>query len=208
MSLFQSTNTEQALNSAPTPLTMPATTQVCLLEDAFGDMTLDELDEPEGPINFLTLPPELRNRIYNLVALSALHTHVTHGRPPGLLAACRQVRAEFSNLYFHHDTWHAKTRFNDARTKAWRRFRDTSNLRSIARAVCGNPSPGKAELFGRSGVLYASVIHNSVSGHVKDAREHVEAHPPARYPMVSVAGFLVFPAATGFPSRRLMLWNN
>lgn len=171
-------------------------------------MTLDELDQPEGPTNFLSLPSELRNRIYNLVAPSALHTHVNHGRPSGLLAAGRQVRAEFSNLYFHHDTWHAEIRFNDTRTKVWRRVSDTSNLRSIARAVCGNPSPGKADLSNRTGVLYASVIRNSVPGHVVDARKHVEAHPPARYPMVSVAGLLVFPLATGFLSRRLMLWRN
>lgn len=61
-----------------------------------------------------TLPPELRNRIYELVIINAKPIRVSsthhHGRtktwkPPGLLRTCRQIAAEATAAYYSRNTF-------------------------------------------------------------------------------------------------------
>jgi len=70
----------------------------------------------------LRLPPELRNRIYDLTLISednvliARHVHILryrhmkqsdpdHWGPPSLLGACRQIRAEALKIYYRQNTF-------------------------------------------------------------------------------------------------------
>jgi hypothetical protein len=57
---------------------------------------------PDQDCPFLDLPPELRNRIYDLVFSEfklELVLSATQPRPP-LLRTCRQIRQEASSLYY------------------------------------------------------------------------------------------------------------
>ena len=47
----------------------------------------------------LSLPPELRNRIWYLAALDALRTYLRCGKQFPLQVICYQIRNEFSSIY-------------------------------------------------------------------------------------------------------------
>lgn len=58
---------------------------------------------------FFRLPPELRNDIYDLVAVAAAFEHFWKPKyVPGLLRVSRQIRAEFSRIYYHPKYFDAK----------------------------------------------------------------------------------------------------
>ncbi|KAK4556809.1 hypothetical protein LTR86_006380 [Recurvomyces mirabilis] len=53
---------------------------------------------------FFTLPRELRDEIYHLVALDAVGAHLRERIAPPLLATNRQVRHEFEAVYYSDKT--------------------------------------------------------------------------------------------------------
>jgi hypothetical protein len=64
----------------------------------------DHLAVKDEQSHLLKLPPELRNRIYELVLAPAMpFTLTTYGTQcrPGLLRVCRQIRAETRLVYYH-----------------------------------------------------------------------------------------------------------
>lgn len=60
-------------------------------------------DPPEASL--LGAPAEIRNRIYELVlgTYQILTVKRGHGKEPALLRACRQIRSEGSDIFFHNN---------------------------------------------------------------------------------------------------------
>ena len=57
--------------------------------------------------NFLTIPGELRNKIYRLALISADRILIAKGQfeEPSLLLACRQIRTEATTIYYLENVW-------------------------------------------------------------------------------------------------------
>ena len=62
--------------------------------------------------NLLTIPGELRNKIYRLALTTANKINVDKGQfaEPGLLPACRQVRTEAVKIYYLENEWQIQYR--------------------------------------------------------------------------------------------------
>lgn len=81
----------------------------------------------------LTLPPEMRDRIYEHVLVDdlAAFATATGARPPALLDVCRTLRAEYADVLFRPDVLLVEEYF--AATHAWRPVRDVDAQIAILR---------------------------------------------------------------------------
>lgn len=81
---------------------------------------------------FLEMPPELRNRIYQLaVTPEVIETHVMTGQAPALLKVNRQVSTEFASLYYSCEFMAAE--FHNPLTGDWDVVKHSTVFRAMLR---------------------------------------------------------------------------
>ena len=128
-----------------------------------------------GNPRFLTLPAELRNRIYQYVTITDLQTFADKMIKPGLLNASPQLRDEYSDVFFGNealkfDAYHgAASSWHQVRSKQAKRaifedcvFTDLLDFWSVgsSRRYCqriysdwqGNVQTGIMTIITRSGI--------------------------------------------------------
>lgn len=82
----------------------------------------------ESECRLLSLPSELRNRIYEEALWSNGKVHITaDDKPPGLLSTCLQIRKEASELYYKTNTFY----LNTERCVKWLKALQTKNRMSV-----------------------------------------------------------------------------
>jgi hypothetical protein len=89
-----------------------------------GFKTVDEDSEvreaEQQHFHFLDLPPELRNMMYKFALVEGKGNVIDitpQLKPPGLLAACRQIRQECLQIWYHQNTFSIKIYDCDASLK-------------------------------------------------------------------------------------------
>ncbi|KAK5134470.1 hypothetical protein LTR08_006387 [Meristemomyces frigidus] len=98
----------------------------------------------------LRLAPELRNRIYYFAAMNALRSDVCERKTPALLSVSRQIRHEFSGLYFSDAVMTLeRVKVVDGSASRLNRIADQKTLKAVLLCVpTGNQSIGFMQIFG------------------------------------------------------------
>ena len=78
---------------------------------------------------FLSLPAELRNRIYDFVAVADLQTFADRMIEPSLLKASRQIREEYSDIFFSNSA--LKFDAYQGAVNSWHHVEDKLSKRAI-----------------------------------------------------------------------------
>lgn len=105
-----------------------------------------QLSASDQPCYLLELPAELRNRIYELVLLSPNKINVRKNfKPPGILAASRQIRSEAWKIFFAQNDFRFIIHSCDGSLVL--KWTDTIGLRNAR--ICLQPQgrPSWANLF-------------------------------------------------------------
>ena len=200
---------------------MTSETNLQLIETLIDALRSEELEELEERIRnrknqvcrLSSLPAELRNRIYDFVILNEYPAQ-DHGpsytqKAPELLLACRQMRVEFSSIYYSERIWHAEVLMLDEHNRDWKNVEDHAQLRQIVLATLAENTaahqirPKEVSVFNANGILaLRGIVCNPFKGRVGDkalkgcvdySREIVER----RYSESDgvLAGFLISPLA-------------
>lgn len=156
----------------------------------------------------LNLAPELRNRIYYYAALNAVEDHATlYTRgAPGLLAVCRQIRREFSSLYYS-DAIMTMERIPWRVAEVWEPEKDMSVVRALFLKERDRRITGMAGGRAILGVTLKAIP--GASGDVQHARriayeKKYSAFFPEETSHHIVIGILVFTGASGARSRAII----
>ncbi|KAK5122619.1 hypothetical protein LTR85_003882 [Meristemomyces frigidus] len=179
-------------------------------------MTPAELNEAEPHIHILRrtaspllkLPPELRNQIYYFAALDAIPAHADYHapKPPALLTVSRQIRQEFSSLYFSDAVMTLELASPGIQSDAprWKRVTDPSVLKALLAAVTTSDYEQSASFRAIFGATKTGVFLRYTSrtppGDIQLARcEAIKARQSGL--PYEAFGILVFAAASGVKSR-------
>lgn len=162
----------------------------------------------------LDLPPELRNRIYYYTALDAVGRHASNPRygAPGLLAVCRQVRQEFSSLYFS-DAIMTMERLTWGHEPIgrwlthWEPVTDLSIVKALFQQKAGRQIDHISRARARSVIRFIDVytMYGAPLGDVQQARHGAERLKIGDYQ--AVTGIVVFAAASGGLSRAIVEYD-
>ncbi|KAK5132163.1 hypothetical protein LTR08_000320 [Meristemomyces frigidus] len=99
-------------------------------------------NQPPG-LHFLTLPPEIRNTIYDFALIDADFLHVTRDlKPPPLLATCAQIRRETLKTWYTRNNFVITIRDFDARVLLlWRFHCETLGISRFLTAISFSGEP-------------------------------------------------------------------
>ena len=82
-------------------------------------------DEPaDNGSSFLSLPAEIRNKVYEFVATADLEAFVERMTKPGLLLTSKQLRREYIDIFFRTSALHIDA-YNGP-SDGWQQIRDPS----------------------------------------------------------------------------------
>ena len=186
-------------------------TKLRLLRALVYTLTSSELVELEDHIQarknhvcrLLNLPPELRNRIYDLVADGG-HAEDRHViRYSSLLATCQMLRTEFSGIYFNEQYWRIEVFKTGARKLCWTKITDMEMVKGLVLNILQPRTMrlverGQFEILGCRGRLEITYANRPGGIHgFKDVRERAEnllrQSTCPRPKEVSLVGFLKTP---------------
>lgn len=103
--------------------------------DKFSIFHADTAFLETTPPGLLTIPPELRNRIYEEVLVEEKKIDLSHKdtKPPGLLSTCRQIRDEARKIWYFQNKFHLTVIACDCRLE-----RDFADAREAVESEVGS----------------------------------------------------------------------